>query len=392
MRKIIKTCKVKLDIPEERKQDVFETFRQYNFALNFCINEAWKPEKKIINKSKLHKLVYYPLKEKTNLQANLICSARNKACDVIKLCVINWSKKKKATKPTFKPFCAIQLDKRTVTIKNRECTISTINGRVKAKYLLGDYQKKILDDTNYEFRTATLSYNGKDFFLNITVIKPALVKKPETILGIDLGIKNIAVTSTGKFFKAGILNDKRRQFAERRSKIQKKGTRSAHLLLKRIGGRENRFVNWVLHNISRQIIKEAKRVNAQVIAMENLNGIRESVKKWRKSEKHKVSLWAFSKLQSYIHYKALEEGIDVWFLDPKYSSQRCSRCGHIQHSNRNGGSFSCKHCGYSVHADFNASKNLAIFALEGKSPSWAGQPCKLGLKSGAFSSLIKPLP
>ena len=66
MKKIIKTCKVKLDIPQERKQDVLETFRQYNLALNFCINKAWKPGKKIINKSKLHKLVYYPLREKTD--------------------------------------------------------------------------------------------------------------------------------------------------------------------------------------------------------------------------------------------------------------------------------------------------------------------------------------
>jgi len=378
MRKITKTCKVKLDIPQERKQDIIETFRQYNFALNFCVNEAWKPKKKVINRFKLHKLIYYPLKRQTNLQANLICSARNKACDVVKLCVINWSKRRKATKPTFKPFSAIQFDKRTVTIKNRECTFSTVNGRVKAKYILGDYQKKILDDPNYEFRSATLSYNGKDFFLNITIVKPAIINKdPKVIIGIDLGVKNIAVTSTGKFFKAGMLNDKRRQFAERRSKIQKKGTRSAHLSLRRMSGRENRFVNWVLHNISRQIVEEAKKVNAQVIAMENLNGIRKSVKKWRKAEKHKVSLWAFSKLQNYIQYKALEEGIDVWFVDPKYTSQRCSRCGHIQPSNRNRSAFCCKACGYQVHADYNASKNIATFALEGKSPSWAGQSVNL---------------
>jgi len=61
MRTAIKTCKVKLDIPEERKQDVLETFRQYNYAINFCIEEAWKPQRKIANKSRLHKLTYYSL-------------------------------------------------------------------------------------------------------------------------------------------------------------------------------------------------------------------------------------------------------------------------------------------------------------------------------------------
>ena len=385
MKTITKTCEVKLNIPDERKQDVLETFKQYNYALNFCVDKAWQSDKKIINKSKLHKLTYYPLREKTDLPANLLCSARDKACDMVKLCVINWHKHKKASKPTFAPFCAIQFDKRTLTIKNRECTFSTVNSRVKAKYLLGEYQKKMLDDPNYELRTATLTYNGKDFFLNIVIKKPVLVKKPETVIGVDLGVNNIAVISTGKFFKAGLLNDKRQQFAQRRAKIQQKGTRSAHLLLKRLGKRENRFVKWFLHNVSKQIVEEAKRVDAQVIAMEDLNGIRESVKRWRKKEKHKVSLWAFSKLQAYIQYKALEAGIDVWFVDPKYSSQRCSKCGYISRSNRPDQShFTCKNCSYSIHADYNASKNIAIFALEGKSPSWAGQPSKLALKSGGL--------
>jgi len=107
METITKTCKIKLNIPENRKQDIFETFKQYNFALNFAIEQAWKPKRKIINKSKLHKLTYYPLREKTNLPANYICSARNKACDVIKGNVIKWHNHKKATKPVFNPFSAI---------------------------------------------------------------------------------------------------------------------------------------------------------------------------------------------------------------------------------------------------------------------------------------------
>lgn len=384
MKTITKTCKIKLNIPQDRKPDILETFKQYNFALNFAIEQAWKPERKIINKSKLHKLTYYPLREKTNLPANYICSARNKACDVIRGNVIKWHNHKKASKPVFQPFSAIQCDKRTLTIKNRGCTFSTVNGRVKANYFVGDYQKQILDDPNYEFRTATLTYKNGSFFLNITIVKPALIKQPEVVMGVDLGIKNIAVTSTGKFFKSGLLNDNRKQFREKRAKLQKKGTRSCKKVLQRISGRENRFSNWILHNISRQIVNEAVNHNVQVIAFEKLTNIRERAKQWRKKERAKVNLWTFSKLQQYVQYKALEAGIDTVFVEAKHTSQRCSKCGHIEPSNRNGLSFVCKHCNYSLNSDYNASKNISIKAILGKSPSLAELPSKLALKTQAL--------
>ncbi|RLI40836.1 hypothetical protein DRO59_08370 [Candidatus Bathyarchaeota archaeon] len=95
----VRTCKVKLSISEERKQDVLETFKQYNFAVNFYVDKAWGPRKKIVNKFKLQKLAYYPLRERTGLQADLVCSACRKACNAVRLCVVNWSKKRKASKP-----------------------------------------------------------------------------------------------------------------------------------------------------------------------------------------------------------------------------------------------------------------------------------------------------
>lgn len=384
METITKTCKVKLNIPENRKQDILETFKQYNYALNFAIEQAWKPERKIINKSVLHSLTYYPLRGTTQLPANFICSARNKACDVIRGNIIRWHNHKKASKPIFKQYSAIQFDKRTLSIKNSYCTFSTVNGRVRADYILGDYQRKILNDQNYEFRTATLTYHNNIFFLNITIIKPALVKTPETVMGIDLGIKNIAVTSTGKFFKSGILDENRRRMQEKRAELQAKGTRSSKKVLNRISGRETRFTNWVLHNISRQIVNDAISHNVDIIAFENLTDIRERAKQWRKKERGKINLWAFSKLQQYVQYKALEVGIKTVFVPAKYTSQRCSKCGYISTSNRKGLSFTCKHCSFSLNADYNGSRNIALKALLGKSPDWAGQPSKLALMSGTF--------
>ena len=58
---------------------------------------------------------------------------------------------------------------------------------------------------------------------------------------------------------------------------------------------------------------------------------------------------------------------------------------HIEASNRSGLNFVCKYCGYSLNADYNASKNIAYKVLSGKSPDWIGLPNKLALKTGFIS-------
>jgi len=57
--------------------------------------------------------------------------------------------------------------------------------------------------------------------------------------------------------------------------------------------------------------------------------------------------------------KTLESGKMVLFVNPKYTSQRCSRCGHVAKNNRNVAEFSCKQCGFSIHADLNAARNIS---------------------------------
>ena len=92
--------------------------------------------------------------------------------------------------------------------------------------------------------------------------------------------------------------------------------------------------------------------------MEDLSGF---------SEQQSESLlknWSYYDLQNKVKYKAEEKGIKVTFINPKYTSKRCSKCGCIHVDNRdcknNQAEFECKVCGHKENADINASKNIAI--------------------------------
>ena len=122
--------------------------------------------------------------------------------------------------------------------------------------------------------------------------------------------------------------------------------------------KENRFVTDANHCISKDIVSRC--VPSTTIVLEKLDGIRDRSRKLRKSERAKVHSWSFYQLEQFIAYKALAKGCSVQHVDARYTSQKCSRCGHTIKGNRTTQShFKCKKCGYECNADLNAALNIA---------------------------------
>lgn len=59
-----------------------------------------------------------------------------------------------------------------------------------------------------------------------------------TVLGVNLGINNLAVASTGRFWSTGEFNHRRQEFEKRRGGMQQCGTQAAHNAIQRLGRRE----------------------------------------------------------------------------------------------------------------------------------------------------------
>ncbi|OKY77435.1 MAG: IS605 OrfB-like transposable element containing RNAse H-like and Zn finger domain [Candidatus Methanohalarchaeum thermophilum] len=386
-----RTVKIKLSLNQNQQKLLQETIKQFKQACQRVVDYGWNRNGlKTYQKNKLHKATYSEIREKTDLPANLVIRARDRASETIKACVKKIKNGEKASKPTFKSD-SIVYDKRTLTVwlEEERCSIATTNGRIKADFVLpneyNDYYDKYLNN-GWKITQSTIekhSYEDDEpFYLHLGLEKE--IQKNQsvnpTIMGIDLGIENLAVTSTGRFYSGTELFSRRERYEEVRGKLQAKGTRSAHLTIKQMSGRENRFACDTLHRISKKIVEEAISKDVDVIAMEELEKIRQKI-----SNNKKFQTWAFKKLQEYIEYKANERGIEVKFVDPKYTSQRCSRCGTTLKQNRINQHFECKDCGYRVDSDYNAAKNIGFKTiLDGQMSQSRMGNGQLALKSGVL--------
>ena len=98
--------------------------------------------------------------------------------------------------------------------------------------------------------------------------------EPEGVLGVDLGILNLATDSDGGMFVGSQVEKVRQWYAQRRRALQKVGTKSAKRHLRQLTGRQRRFQKDTNHQVSKQLVAKAERTR-RAIALEDLSGIRQ---------------------------------------------------------------------------------------------------------------------
>ncbi|WP_396810320.1 RNA-guided endonuclease InsQ/TnpB family protein [Microcoleus sp. FACHB-SPT15] len=207
---------------------------------------------------------------------------------------------------------------------------------------------------------------------------------------------DIAVTSEGESFSGKQITQVRDKHSRVRASIQKKaseGTRStrrrARQILQRLSGRERRFQSWVNHNVSKHIVGKAC-LSGCSIAIEDLTGIRERTNRAprSKTERRRSNSWAFYQLRQFIDYKALGVGVEVFKVNPAYTSQTCHKCLHIHpikgNSYRSGKTLKCGHCGWKGDADFNGASMIKVLGLTVNQPGGSYLFCKLSQKVEYF--------
>jgi putative transposase len=335
---------------------LFQTARAYNQACQAVLNYGF--QHKTYNKNRLNGGTYRQVRVALpGLPSALVQAARDQASEILRGTGCRKCVKKRLS---------IRYDGRTFKFypdQNR-VSLTTTGGRLSIPFKHYGY----LDTWRGRYTSAQLVIQRGSVFLNVQVeITEDAERREETgrevrsaavatnVLGIDRGALNAAVCSDNTFFGSSRLRNVKGRYQYQRRVLQRVGTRSAHRKLRKLSGRERRFALDVNHCISKAIVSKEE---FDVFAVENLD-IRKSKRKGRRFNTL-LGSWSPSQLLGFIAYKAETGGKVVIGVNPRYTSQRCSRCGYTDRRNRHGLRFKCLRCGFELHADLNAARNIGV--------------------------------
>jgi len=368
MEKVTKAVKFGI----ESNKELGFLLSKFRDLINFCVERGL--EKNISSRFRLIKEVYEDAKQ-FGLHTHYILNACEIACAMLK----NYRKTKRKNENVKKPKAKrlfLKLDNQTYKLVEREDGLY-LRIPVKPREFLflklryGDYQKKFLNG-NYKLGSVTINSNS----VILTFSKETNLKSPKRIVAIDVNEENVTCVSSDGLVKVYDLKQVktiRYTYYLERKTIQKK-VRNRKLrkeLLTKYSGKEKRKVEWILHNVSKQIVKDFPDSE---FVLEDLKGIRKAINRRKlkinkyngKLQPHRVkprkllrrlNSWPFRKIQFFIEYKAKWNYLPVTYLDAKLTSSLCPICGLRLEPNGHR-IMKCKKCGLEMDRDVIACLNL----------------------------------
>lgn len=357
------TVKLKKTTQKKHKQRVNEQ-REFAACANDCV-------KRLLNGEKLtSKNVHYKLKS----------AIKNGAIDRATQAINDY----KETIPVFKESLGIWINKQSwYTVKKWGkwyIAFTTNDGRNPIPVIETNDIKTyfpFLVKANIEFRKRIELYRkGTDWYIAIPIrvsceldfkkkhnqVYSNINFKNYTPIGVDLGLCHIAVVTEPnsrewKFFSGKEVGYIRRHYHCLRRSLGKKKALSA---IKQINKKESRWMKDYNRKLAKSIVDFALKFDKPIIKMEKLDNIRNTVHSLKRPDRT-IHSWAFYQLKQFIKQRAAKFGIPVVDINPQYTSQRCSRCYHIDRRNRKSrDKFHCMKCGFTCHADLNAATNIAM--------------------------------
>lgn len=325
----------------------------YNWALAGC-EQSYKNGDKIFepNAKKLHKLLNSIKKEKFPWMYEVSkCAAQNALRN------LDIAYKKFFNKQTERPKFKKKNDSEScyfdgaVYVKNNRIHIPKV-GLIKVK------EKDFIPDGDY--KNVTVSRKANKWFIsvaNMRQVEP--VALTDEIIGIDLGIRCLAVLSSGETFgspqklkqKEQKLKRYQRKFARQKNKSCNKKKTKLHIQKIHLDIVNERKDN--LHKITSFVVK-AKRPSVVVIEDLNVSGMKKN-----HNLAKAISNGGFYEFRRQLQYKCQEYGVEFIVADRWFpSSKMCSGCASyksdLKLSDR---TYSCD-CGSSIDRDLNAAYNL----------------------------------
>lgn len=364
---IRRTVQVKLELSDTAIETLSATIDQYIWAANYVVDRLWHDtdQPATLGRTEIHHRTYDELRDQTELHSGHVALAQHRAREVIASVTELARKGRTISKPRFTSEF-LDFNAKVITFKDEAATLATIDSRVRVEFVIPECEEtphhQYLLNPEFDPGRCTFLTRDDECYLDVRLkrspVEPFNPDEPG-ILGVDLGMSNLAVTSTGRFWSGDRVIHWRKECENRHRQLQQCGTRWARETLTSVNRRFRNRIDQYLHTVATELVEEALEHDCPVIAVEEISGIQALVQR-----RPYIRTWAYRQLIEAIRTNAETEGITVETVAPRYTSTRCSTCGFIERANRpSRDRFECTGCGYQNHADYNAAKNVGFACL-----------------------------
>ena len=372
---MIMSKKVRLLPTKEQEQKMWQSVGSARFVYNWTLNRQkvnYKNGGKFIQDGELRKELTQ-LKKGSLSWLNEV--SNNVAKQAVKDCCIAYKKffKKLSGKPKFK--------------SKKKSRSSFYNDPIKLK--VKENKSVLLEKIGWvktseqlpicKYMNPRITYDNKYWYISVGV--EINIKKEELTdvsLGIDLGLKDLAICSNGNIYK-NINKTKIVKKLEKKLKRKQKQCSKKYELNKTMKGESCQFnktkniykiedaikllhrrLNNIRNNYLHQVTNSIVKTKPYKIVIEDLN-VKGMMKNGHLSKA--IQKQCFYKFRQYITYKSELNGIELVVANRYFpSSKTCSECGCIKPELKlKDRIYKCSHCGAIIDRDLNAAINLSMY-------------------------------
>ena len=314
----------------------------YQLVVNYCIVRFWATHD--TDKNLPGAEIIKSILERFDITARLAQAAGKQAKEIVNS--QNEKSKSKRRMP--------RVTSHTANLDSRFVKIEPFNGRFDVCLKFRSGVPKLVIPFNWtkhtnKFRDAgwelahsiRLGYNHKGLFVDLIFEKERpKIREHGVVVGVDIALNTILVTSDGQFIGKGLKEEIKR------------------------GGRRRKSWHHYIETEANRFLKHLNLDNIKLISLENLKHVKRGKRgKFSRNVNRLLSFWLYAKVGERLKQICEEKGIRISLKNPWKTSQRCAVCGNTDRRNRRGEKFLCLRCGYAATANYNASKNLEALGL-----------------------------
>ena len=319
------TVGVEAVAPEGGEGLLLEFLKTYRHAVQCIIDEIWGLDK-VPSRRRLHEIFYDRLVG-LGFRAHHASEIYKRAREVVKA-----TKKSNGSKPVLRRLTArISKYDYGLDFNVKVLRVAVLNNHwVELRLKLHRHLARYLDGS-WRLGEVQVSYRGGRVHVYLTFSKEVLLREPGAVMGVDVNFNNITYTVVdlnGNLVSMGVIPfrglGRALHFKKLAEELQGRYPRSWRFLkwARGVRARWLRRARSVLtdssHYVAKKVVEVAEEYNA-VIALEDLEKLKNKKNNSRLSwESH---LWCYRRVQTYVEYKALVEGIRVVYVNPKGTSK-----------------------------------------------------------------------